>query len=66
MKDGLFYRGEFREGKKHGKGILVWPNGNQYDGMFEDDLQHGIGVFKEKRSIKKGLWERGIRKYWID
>src|SRR3989338_9918171 len=35
------YRGDFRAGKKHGKGIKVMPNGDRYAGDFSDDYRHG-------------------------
>ncbi|HYR05368.1 MAG TPA: hypothetical protein VEP71_01655, partial [Gallionella sp.] len=39
------YRGDFRAGKKHGKGIKVMPNGDRYAGDFSDDYRHGKGVY---------------------
>lgn len=39
------YRGDFRAGKKHGKGVKVMPNGDRYAGDFVDDFRHGKGVY---------------------
>ena len=39
------YRGGFRAGKKHGKGIKAMPNGDRYEGDFSDDYRHGKGVY---------------------
>lgn len=39
------YRGDFRAGKKHGKGIKVMPNGDRYAGDFDEDYRHGKGVY---------------------
>lgn len=39
------YRGDFHEGKKHGKGIKMMPNGDRYAGDFDDDYRHGKGVY---------------------
>lgn len=44
------YRGEFKAGKKHGKGAKSWPNGDRYEGEFEEDRKHGRGVY---------VWGRG-------
>ena len=29
----------------HGKGTLLYSNGNKYEGNFIDDLKHGEGIF---------------------
>lgn len=39
------YRGDFRAGKKHGRGVKVMPNGDVYTGDFADDYRHGKGVY---------------------
>lgn len=39
------YRGDFRAGRKHGKGIKTWPTGDWYDGEFADDRKHGLGRY---------------------
>lgn len=39
------YDGEFRRDQKHGKGILVRPNGVQYNGRFFNNQKHGTGTF---------------------
>ena len=39
--NGAVYEGEFENGKKNGKGKLVWDNGSTYQGEFKEDLVHG-------------------------
>jgi hypothetical protein len=39
------YVGEFREGKKHGRGVKTWPWGDRYEGDFRDDAKHGVGRY---------------------
>jgi hypothetical protein len=39
------YRGEFRAGMKHGKGVKSWPNGDRYEGEFADDRREGQGKY---------------------
>ncbi len=34
----LSYNGNFQDGKRSGKGKLVWKNGEKYEGDFENDL----------------------------
>ena len=40
------YKGGLKDGKKHGKGILRKPNGDMYEGVWEDDILHK-GIFRE-------------------
>jgi hypothetical protein len=40
------YSGEFRAGRKHGKGVKFWPSpGDRYEGYFVDDRKDGTGVY---------------------
>jgi hypothetical protein len=39
------YVGEFKEGRKNGKGVQAWESGNRYEGEFFQDLRHGKGIF---------------------
>lgn len=44
------YRGGFQAGRKHGKGVKTWPNGDRYEGEFAADAKHGRGLY---------VWGRG-------
>jgi len=37
------YSGEFRDGKKQGKGVYVWANGDKFEGDFASDQVSGKG-----------------------
>jgi hypothetical protein len=40
------YRGEFRAGRKHGKGVKTWPaSGDRYEGEFVEDRKEGTGIY---------------------
>ena len=39
------YEGDLVEGKKHGKGTYIWPNGNKYIGEWENNIINGKGEF---------------------
>jgi len=39
------YQGGFRQGKKHGKGVKTWANGDRYEGEFADDQRNGLGIY---------------------
>jgi hypothetical protein len=47
------YRGGFKAGRKHGKGVKTWPNGDRYEGDFVNDGKEGFGVYVWGR----GVWE---------
>jgi len=47
------YEGEFKAGKKDGKGVKTWPNGDRYEGDFVEDRKQGRGVYTWGR----GPWE---------
>lgn len=39
------YTGEFRSGRKHGRGTKRWPWGDSYEGDFVDDRKQGSGIY---------------------
>ena len=49
--DGL-YEGETKNGKRHGKGVFTFKNGDRYDGDFVDDIMTGRGIVTTKDGSK--------------
>ena len=45
QKNGNVYKGEWRNNKKHGKGIFYWPNAKQFEGTWDNDLCTFEGVY---------------------
>ncbi len=43
--NGDRYEGEWKNGKKHGKGTMDYANGNKYTGIWVNDNRAGQGVF---------------------
>jgi hypothetical protein len=39
------YKGEFKAGRKHGKGVKSWPSGDRYEGEFVEDRKEGTGSY---------------------
>src|ERR671936_2685573 len=39
------YEGDFRAGRKHGRGVKTWPNGDRYEGDFVEDRKEGTGMY---------------------
>ena len=62
--------GQIIRGKKEGKGIFYYKNGDKYDGNFKDDKKEGKGSFfyNEKGEIYQGNfandYPNGIGKYF--
>ena len=38
------YEGDWKDGKRTGRGVLVWADGGRYEGDFRDGRGHGRGV----------------------
>ena len=51
--------GEWKDGKKNGRGVLTYASGDKYDGEWKDNKQQGCGVYmRADGSIwHGGLWE---------
>jgi hypothetical protein len=44
--NGDVYDGDWIAGRRDGFGVTVYRSGEEYDGCFEDDAEHGEGIFK--------------------
>ena len=44
--DGAKYEGEYKYGKKEGKGKFHWSDGSSYEGDFLNNNIHGYGIYK--------------------
>ena len=46
--------------KMHGKGHMIYPDGKEYIGDFDNDLRHGQGLYKfgDEREYEGG-WFKG-------
>jgi len=73
--DGRMFLGEYTNDKKSGMGIYLWQDGRAYYGNWEFGKQHGSGYYmvpetsaegKLNLKIKKGSWQTGKRKQWVD
>ena len=41
---GIRYDGEYRDGKRHGRGTMIWANGDRYAGEYRDGKAQGRGT----------------------
>jgi hypothetical protein len=55
------YIGTVKDGKKHGFGILTFPDKSTYEGQFENDLLHGIGTLTTSNYSYKGEFKNNKR-----
>ena len=57
------YTGDLVAGIPQGKGKLVWPNGNTYEGDWQNGAAHGRGVmtWKELKNTYAGEWKKWKR-----
>jgi hypothetical protein len=56
---GDFYVGEFKKGRRHGKGKLLKANGYCYDGEFAEGHENGYGLMMSRNKIFEGYFEAG-------
>jgi len=58
METGMIYIGQWKNGKKHGKGVQIWPDGSRYDGFFENGLANGRGrLIHADGDVYEGQWK---------
>ena len=57
------YEGEYNEnGKKHGKGIWRYPNGDVYEGDWYEEQKQGYGKYTySDGDVYEGGWYNGKR-----
>lgn len=52
------YEGEWKDGKKHGFGTIVYKDGARYEGNFQNGYKHGKGVIiYPTLNQYEGMWE---------
>ncbi len=58
--DGSKYKGEMKNGKRHGRGIFVRPDGMKYEGEWKDDKPGGQGTLNSPDGKQRsGIWQNG-------
>ena len=61
-ENGYIYEGNFKDGLRSGLGKLSAPNGDVYDGMWENDQFHGQGTYVWSDGSKyTGEWKNGVQ-----
>lgn len=56
----LGYNGEYKDGRRDGKGVFKAKNGSTYEAHWKQDTLVGQGVYTDaKNNIFEGSWEKG-------
>ena len=58
--DGETYSGDWLDGKKHGQGRHVFPDGREFEGEYKFDRWDGFGILTSKHSRYEGEWKNGM------
>jgi len=62
FRRGGFYKGGFKDGKKHGYGELISRGGGSYKGNWEDDTENGRGTWRHGNGdVYVGTFKDGVR-----
>jgi O-antigen ligase len=57
---GIMYKGEWKNGKRHGQGTWTHPNGYNYIGKWKNSKRHGQGTSKSADGVTyTGEWKSG-------
>jgi len=59
LPDGSIYYGSLKDKLFSGKAIQIWPNGDKYEGEYENGLFHGYGEMTTNTYIYKGDFFKG-------
>ena len=58
LENGDIYEGEWREGRKEGRGVYWYSNGDSYNGGWWGNMRHGYGEYKRKGGgVIAGTWQ---------
>ena len=53
------YKGELKDGKKHGQGTQTYYNGAKYEGEWMNDMMHGQGTYTYPKTYDGGAKYEG-------
>ena len=55
------YKGEIKNGKPEGFGIILHPDGVKYVGMWKNGKSHGYGEIRNGENVMKGEFKEGLQ-----
>jgi radial spoke head protein 1 len=61
-KNNSKYVGDYVQGKKHGQGVFLFPDGSKYEGSWAEDVKSGTGVYTYPNGdTYSGEWVSNVR-----
>lgn len=61
LKNDVIYEGQWKKGKRHGRGKQVWKEGIVFEGYFVDDKANGKGrLIHQNGEVYEGDWVDGL------
>jgi len=55
---GAKFQGEWIEDKVNGKGLMIYPSKDKYEGDFKDGIKKGSGIYEHVDGSRyEGKWE---------
>lgn len=61
-KRNWLYVGDLKNGKRNGKGKMVWSHGAKYEGHFKEDMRDGMGTYYHSTGGKyEGNWANDMK-----
>lgn len=58
----MYFFRTWKNSKRDGKGLMIYANGDIYEGSWQNDLKHGYGILEKKSGDKYyGFWNNGLK-----
>ena len=63
IQDKWKYTGQFKNGRKHGSGVLIYKDGKKYSGKWKNGIKHGKFIYYNKDGKLSGeaVYKNGNR-----
>ncbi|CAD8109376.1 unnamed protein product [Paramecium primaurelia] len=56
----ISYSGDFICDQKQGKGVLIFTNGDRFEGQFKENMINGPGTFKSGNKVISSIWSKNL------
>jgi len=60
LRNQAIYTGQWKEGRRQGRGKQIWKDGSQYEGLWKNDAPNGKGRYiQASGNVVDGVWNNG-------